>query len=482
MGFKFIVDRLSRTELQYESKRRGLPSDKTVTKLRENLRQAMAKEASGVTPTYPAYPFTFIEDFDAVNALKEELTQLIAQHTATPDKNIAQSIETKFSFALGRVDNSVPDSEDEKLQKETLFTDLAVMMSRYELSTKRLNVHELLTLRHDAAQSFDPNVSTSSSATPIDVPPTTNVTVTTTVTSTVTSPTAIRSNISTAQYKPVPVSKWNLHFSAESRGLSLSAFLERVNELKRARNVTDDRLFEESCDLFTGKALLWFRANVSLVRTWDELVRLLRLEFQPVDYDDRLLEEIKRRTQGAEESIGMYVAIMKNMFSRLATPLNENNILRILLRNISPFYQTQLGLVEVKSIADLIAYGRKIEERRSAVENYVPPSRKKGDLEADLAYVEAAPSTPNVVHEISTATFTPRPAHSEPRRRPMSSSPLKCWNCGDTNHRAGQCPKPRSKIYCYRCGKPEVTVNTCPKCGKSNNQNQRFSGNDSRRH
>lgn len=95
--------------------------------------------------------------------------------------------------------------------------------------------------------------------------------------------------------------------------------------------------------------------------------------------------------------MGTYVAIMRSMFSRLSEPLSEEKQLRVLCRNISPFYQTQLGLAKVTLIQELVEFGRTMEKRRSASDNYVPSSKKKNDLEPDLAYAGAkASSTPAV--------------------------------------------------------------------------------------
>lgn len=58
--------------------------------------------------------------------------------------------------------------------------------------------------------------------------------------------------------KPTPVSKWGLKFTGE-KGTSVNAFLERVSELKIARHVHDDELFDSAVDLFAGKALVWYR-------------------------------------------------------------------------------------------------------------------------------------------------------------------------------------------------------------------------------
>lgn len=73
------------------------------------------------------------------------------------------------------------------------------------------------------------------------------------------------------RYKPV--SKWNIKFSGEMKieNFSLSAFLERVEETRIARNVTEQDLFNSAIDLFSGKALIWYRSIRKTVRDWPAL-------------------------------------------------------------------------------------------------------------------------------------------------------------------------------------------------------------------
>jgi hypothetical protein len=121
----------------------------------------------------------------------------------------------------------------------------------------------------------------------------------------------------TVQRPPsVPISKWNVKYSGDDRDMSLSAFLARVEELMVARHATKQDLFDCAIDLFSGKALIWYRANRKNATDWNSLVTLLRGQFQPADYNDRLFDEIRQRTQGSDETIGLYLAVMDSLFDR----------------------------------------------------------------------------------------------------------------------------------------------------------------------
>lgn len=79
-------------------------------------------------------------------------------------------------------------------------------------------------------------------------------------------------------------------------------------------------------------------------------------------------------------------------FSRISFDISKHVKLKILLRNISPFYQNQLSLVNVVPIVELRRLGKRLEASKEAVQDYVPPSRKTSVLEPDLAYIKSSPS------------------------------------------------------------------------------------------
>lgn len=117
--------------------------------------------------------------------------------------------------------------------------------------------------------------------------------------------------------EPVPPSKWSLTFSGDKKGMSLSAFLERVEELRVARQVSKDILLESGIDLFSGRAYQFYTAYRDQVNSWDEFLVLLRDEYLTANYNESLFDEIRKRTQGPDESVAIYVAVMAGYFSSL---------------------------------------------------------------------------------------------------------------------------------------------------------------------
>lgn len=429
MEFKTNIYLLNKDELKYELAVRGIVmDDATVVEMRRTLREVRKFE---FTPEFvtPKYPFTFDEDKTASEVKIKEITDALKDFSDTSNSATFKKLASKIAFTISRLNRSQPNPTQGP-ERSKLLVSLISLASQLKNKAKQF-IRSTSTANQSVLGLDESEIDSSDSSSETD-----DVNVS-----------SVRTPTVTPTIKPIPVSKWNLTFSGDARETSVNAFLERVEETRIARAVSKDILFVSALDLFHGKALIWYRANKSTFTNWDELTTGLREEFQPPDYDDRLQEEVKRRTQGTNESIGMYVSVMKNLFSRFSSKKSETAQLKIIMRNLLPFYQTQLALTDVQSIPQLLKLGRQLEARRVSVESYVPPPNRNKTMESDLAYVEAKLDVASVSDE----------------RRPNVSSNRVCWNCNQSGHLATACQRPK-KRYCYRCGKTDVTVATCPKC------------------
>lgn len=446
MDFSIEINRLSKDDLEYELTIRGAPVQPSVPDMRRLYRQLLRVTKASTSYTKPTYPYTYEQDSTAIKAKFTTIENLIRDFTGTRTSSEYRKISTALAFVSGRIDNAQPESEAETKERAGFSIKVAELAAQL--------CHKVKTLERASTQSL---LNTTNVGVPLATgseEETSDEDVVNASPGNATSP-PHASSFALPLPKAVPVASWGIKFSGLKNDISVSAFLERVAELKVSRNSNDYLLFNSAIDLFAPPALIWYRATRNLYSNWSELAAGLREEFQAVDYDDQLFEEIKHRTQGSNETIGLYVSVMKNLFARLTVPVSEEVQLRILQRNILPFYQTQLGLTEVSSVAELLKYGKILEARKASVEAYVPPPLRGKSLEPDLAYVGSEPS----------------PSRPRVRMAAVSSAPVSCWNCGQAGHRYAQCPTPR-KRFCFRCGRPDVVVTTCPRC----------SGNASRAH
>uniref|UniRef100_V5IA64 CCHC-type domain-containing protein n=1 Tax=Anoplophora glabripennis TaxID=217634 RepID=V5IA64_ANOGL len=462
-NLKLDLNYLVKEELMYESQIRGLGVgvDLTVDQLRKVLRNAIKLEKTSLAIKYPVYPFTFAVDSAAVLANVNEINQLLDTFEGIENDSSYRKICSKIAHSVGRINKAKPSS----VEDQTLKTDLNLKLllafdnlkDKAKQDKKKETILDLSVLTKSLAGPKAHSSRVSSTDSDSD------------------------SDIRIAPRKAVPVRDWGLKFTGEKNSMSLSQFLERVEELRKPRGISRKVLFDEAIDLFDGDARRWYNFVKEWATDWESLIELMREQFQASGYDRKLFEEIKQRTQGVDESIGMYLACMNGLFNRLKTPVPEETKLEILWENIDPYYHPHLTFHTINSVSQLLIKCRKLDDSRDKSRKYVPPPRKNKVLEPDLAYVEHdqfSPSTSRDLREDRLAQGSyqeSRSVNSRPVRKVDDIRPNRsviCWNCQEGGHVSTKCPKPKTKKFCYRCGHTDVTLRSCPKCNKSSGNGQ----------
>lgn len=267
--------------------------------------------------------------------------------------------------------------------------------------------------------------------------------------------------------KGVAFHKWNCTFSG-ARDASVNSFILRLEELAEARGVPLDDLVRGAPEFLADGALIWYRSIKSLVTDWESLKTLLRDEFLPVDYQASLIEEVRNRRQGRDESCTAFIACMMGLFERLDFEVPEKNKLEQITRNLAPYYLQNLNIKSLISINHLKQEARDLEAKKNLVERYDNNNRSRNVLEPDLAYKQnpsGAASKPFVSQRRPVVSEVKVPAADpETKVEPVvvkPSSKFSCWNCKSGDHRFTNCPKPKTK-FCHKCGHPNVTTKDCP--------------------
>jgi hypothetical protein len=183
----------------------------------------------------------------------------------------------------------------------------------------------------------------------------------------------------------IPVYKWGIAFSGKVSEMSINSFLERVEEYRVARGMSTHELLVSAVDLLEGPALIWYRSVCSTVHSWEEFVRLIRLEYLPFDYEHELWNEIHNRLQGADESVGAYFACMINLFNRPPVQPSEAERLNILRHRLLPYFIHGIGLIDIETVSQLMAACKKLEVTKSLATASRAVNPKANLLEPDLA-------------------------------------------------------------------------------------------------
>lgn len=410
------VPSLHKDELIYELNFRGVTVDdtKTVDQLRTLLRPLVRLENANTSLFYPDYSVDVTVELEALRIKAVDTEMLVSSHS-TSNLRLLDSLRARIHHSINRLSRlaSVELTAEQVEQRSSL---LATLLERLD---------QIDELRVKVNQPADPSVF------PDPIP--------------LLNSTLLQSSTSRCQ----PVQKWQLKFTGDSR-VSVHNFLERVDELRVARGVSESQLFESAIDLFEGKALLWFRSCRDRFNNWKTLRDLLVKHFEPPDYKARLFEDIQNRTQDPNESFVEYYSSMSAMFRRYG-PLAEDVQLSMLIRNLAPFYTMQLPTVH--DLAQLEDECLKLEQRKYRADHYKPPSRRRSNyVEPDLACVsipEPMPSRSRTSVPVSVAAVQPATG--------------RCFNCDQLGHAFRNCSAPR-RTFCFRCGAVGRTVRNCSNC------------------
>lgn len=508
------INALHKDELEFELACRGILNCKTVATMRKFLREILRREASGESSIAFKAPTACVESPDQeVLTCKCKLTTLVALvseirnssdkkalcrrvhsrllHLSNRSKLIApiepavinshmelcRDIE-KAMLSLTVVDQE--ESEDEDLISDhdrnilmsSLGEEAAEILGQLEkrditnkVTVKESDEHRGHVAYTSALASLDPHAAPSTSGRPAMLEPMPDIKDCCNTHEAARVPRRLQElqRSSTLDHsfhrrKLIPIKDWGVKFSGRGT-ISVNAFLERIDELKDARNADDEDLYRYAIDLFEDEALIWFRANKNLVSTWSELVELLVDTFQKPNYQDELLEEIKQRTQSRQESVVIYMSIMQNMFNRLPIPLSELQKLFILRKNLQPYFQKEICRDTFSSVVELTSVLRIIEQTKISCDNFKEPIVNTRSLEQDLAY-----------RGTSNAVQSQHGNLAVVENRTGSQS--KCWNCRAPGHRFRECNLPRQRLFCYKCGRFGISIQNCT-CNNAQEGNER---------
>lgn len=399
MPAKFNVNYLKSEELIYELEIRGIAAPPSgIDDKRKVLRGLLAQEDANRSLSTLTVTESFKDTAKAARNVIKDVSEILVKPKADFLTSDHARCVTKLTHITGRVRRSKPADADELAEHQRLLS-------------------KVLCLEADLAEKVDPS------------PPEPDT------------PIGFQSTpVSPQQFsfsKKVPVFKWGIK-KFNGKG-SLMSFLELVESLKSSRGCSDSDLFNSAGDLFEADAWTWWYTNFSQGRfcDWKDLVNKLKRTFLNSDYDQIILDEIRASRQRLSEPVSIYISSIEAKFHRLTRLPAEEEMVAIIRRNLLPDYVKALILQDVKSIPDLIALCKRVEDA--------------------LSFTSLGPSASNV-----GKAATPRTE----RVCLLSGPKLTCWNCGQPNHKYSNCGR-RRNLFCFGCGNKGVDKNRCRDCSKN---------------
>ncbi|KAJ8972264.1 hypothetical protein NQ317_006532 [Molorchus minor] len=421
--------KLNKDELLYELHVRGFEEvrGETAASMRRKLGEVLANDAFGQLIVSETFQPVVLEEIKVVLNKIESLEGIVTAKPIAEGSDIVILVGTKLKHLTGRLQRlKIQDTEENKPTLRAV-DNLLERLDKIEESVdrkieeSRCQVFAAINQPSTSDQLVDPNVAVT---TPI-VPHVVN-------------------NIYKSRCEP---RKWGISFSGD--GVS-----KQVEERRLASNIPEGDLLASVVDLLQGSALILYRSIRHDISSWEDFKCRFREEFQPFDYEDELKQEIRNRRQGPDESIGIYFACMKNLFSRLITKLEEKEKLTLLRRNLLPYFIHNLGLVEYTKVDELLGLCKKLEINKLTAER-CHPTPSGNLLEPDLS--QPAGTTDRRVR--------PLMKQDRNRLRVATVEETKCWNCSRSGHRFRDCRAPRH-VFCFGCGADNVVKRNCSKCSR----------------
>lgn len=335
---------------------------------------------------------------------KEEVLDILRQHVVDPSGNLTELRQRLVSLARANPElfGDKPDPEDYKEEEDMTRDELKELA---EEATERIQQEE----RQREIE-----------VTPVMIP------------RRIMQSTALPSSNDTKTMDMMR--KWGCHFE----GKDPYAFMERIEELQRAYELTNEQMLRGFPELLRGEALLWFRNEVSNITTYSQLIDSLRKYYlSPHEYRN-LESQIYNRTQNKNEPFRTYVNSLRTLMRRHGS-YGISRTIDTLYWNMLPIYRLHVQRNEVDTVNTLI---QRVEEVAETLKS--------------VADEEKTPKKP-AKKEIC-ATETPYNPKTD------------CWRCGKIGHTKFQCKNAAVK-FCSYCGEKGVFSSKC-KCEKKGNEVQ----------
>ncbi|XP_045482562.1 uncharacterized protein LOC123686454 [Harmonia axyridis] len=290
----------------------------------------------------------------------------------------------------------------------------------------------------------------------------------------------------------IPIHKWNIYFDGTD---SVIGFIEEIERLAESRKTSLEHVFESIYELLRKDAKDWFIPRRGLFRNWDDFKTQLKEAFLPVNYEENLLDEIKKRMQGPDEKLLLYVTRMQNLFQKLTCNRpTEDEQIRLIRQRLLPSLQQALAFQETTTYDELLKKGKVFEMVQWQMGHYTKPpvkpslidephltyhQRRQQDYPANLSAISENTRQRN--HSTRQEAPTPSPSPKKGPSRPLTTARrIEDWNCsvspgpdrphlpsrppeystnrtGNANtsqDRNGSPPERRvsSQTQCFRCG------------------------------
>lgn len=206
-------------------------------------------------------------------------------------------------------------------------------------------------------------------------------------------------------------------------------YLERCDDFLALTPLTDEELLATLRNVLHGTARDWWDVGRHKIHTWKEFQHQFRAAFLSEDYEDELAERVRNRVQGDGESIRDFAYMYQSLCKRWKPQIEEEEILKMILKNINPQLASQLRSSRVTSVNALVRLGQQLEKDRVNQLQYEQKKNLLGKTPKPATSESAARS----LNTRENPVRTNQPSQNRP-------SLVYCWRCKES-HAPASCPQ-----------------------------------------
>lgn len=180
-------------------------------------------------------------------------------------------------------------------------------------------------------------------------------------------------------------------------------YLEKCHDYLALHPLSDEELLATLRNVLHGTARDWWDVARADIAAWSAFERSFLSAFLSENYEDELAERVRTRVQRENESIRDFAYMYRALCKRWKPAIQEEEVIKLILKNINPQLASQLRSNGVKTVDGLVRLGQQLER----------------DKENQRQYEQKIQSAPQ--------PRLPNPAQS----LPSTSKPPQpyCWRC-----------------------------------------------------
>ncbi|CAG4932611.1 unnamed protein product [Parnassius apollo] len=241
MSIQKYIDSLHKDEIRYELAIIGVSTDENVTNdaLRKQIRQVYKLARRGSMKCEPLQSPSIASELEICTP-KVELLESQLQAGKVDDRNLTLKLSRRANYLMDRL--------------------ARIFESSSHLSDLRSRLIRILSVI-DGEDSDTDSEYKETQAQPSNQ--------------------KVESNVIYVKDKPLNLNTFNLKFDETT---CVRVFIERLEELKEARNITEARILSAFSDLLENSSLCWFRSNKDNIHSYSQLLKCLRDDFDIPDF------------------------------------------------------------------------------------------------------------------------------------------------------------------------------------------------------